>query len=238
MKNNPLRFLWVSLICLALLCVAVFMWLTSVMARKSDQTLTQVANIYMEEINAQLKRHFDSLAEVQLAQVEGITLAVPPGSIRTMDEASVQTLAASGRSRDFSYLALYNTEGQADIIYGEPVVIREEDAFLRSLNQAEPKIVLADTDDGQGMLLFGVSVGYPVSEGYPMRDGSQCTALLAGVPIEYINRSLSLDINDTLVYSHIIETNGCFVVKNSNVDADNYYDWLLEGCEFDGQSPD
>ena len=74
-RNHPL--LWISLVCLAILCVAVFTWLTKVMGEKSDETVTQVANLYMEEINAQLKRHFDSLVEVQLSQVEGITLLCP-----------------------------------------------------------------------------------------------------------------------------------------------------------------
>ena len=237
-KKRTIRFLWISLLSLAILCVAVFVWLTKVMVVKSDETLTQVANIYMEEINAQLKRHFDSLVEMQLTQVEGITLAVPPGTVQEMDESAVEALSSSGRSRDFSYLALYNTEGQADIIYGEPVTIREEESFLHSLNQAEPKIVLGDTASGQGMLLFEVSVGYPVSAGYPMRDGSQCTALLAGVPIESINKSLSLDINNTLVYSHIVESNGRFVVKNSDAQTDNYYDWLLASCDFGQQQPE
>lgn len=238
MKKRTIRFLWISLLSLAVLCVAVFAWLTRVMAQKSDETLTQVANLYMEEINGQLRRHFDSLVEVQLAQVEGITLAVPPGSVDTMDETAVRALTASGRSRDFVYLALYNTQGQADILYGEPVTIREEEAFLRSLNQAEPKIVLGDTAGGQGMLLFRVSVGYPVSQGYPMRDGSQCTALQAGVPVEYVNRALSLDVNNTLVYSHIIETNGRFVVKNAELEADSYFTWLEESGQMEGQDPE
>lgn len=237
MKRKTMCFLWVSLLSLAALCVVVFICITRVMVHKSDKTLTQVANIYMEEINAQLKRHFDSLVDVQLAQVEGITLAVPPGSASELDEETVEALTSSGLSREFTYLALYNTEGEADIIYGEPVTIREEGAFLRSLNQAEPKIVLADTASGEGMLL-GVSVGYPVSEGYPMRDGSQCTALLAGVPIDYINETLSLDVNGTLVFSHIIESNGRFVVNNGEIQEDNYFQWLTEHGTFDGQTPE
>ena len=237
-KRKSILFLWVSLLVLAALCVGVFAWLTRVMARKSDETLTEVANLYMEEINAQLQRHFDSLVEVQLAQVEGITLAVPPGAVSSMDEVAVMALSANGMSRDFSYLALYNTEGKADILYGEPVTIRETESFLRSLNQAEPKIVLGDTAEGGGMLLLGVSVGYPVSEGYPMRDGSQCTALLAGIPIETINEALALDINDTLVYSHIIQSNGRFVIKNADIDGDHYFDWLSQSCEFEEQTPE
>ena len=113
MKKKTIRFLWISLLSLAVLCVGVFVWLTRSMARESDETMTQIANLYMEELNAQLQRHFDSLVEVQLAQVEGITLAVPPGSVETMDDAAVQAMTASGRSRDFIYLALYNTEGRA-----------------------------------------------------------------------------------------------------------------------------
>lgn len=238
MRKKTIRFLWISLLTLALLCVAVFYWLTQVMVRQSDQTLNEVANMYMEEINAQLQGHFDALVEVQLAQVEGITLAVPPDTVDKLDEEAVEDLSASGLSREFSYLALYNTDGKADILYGEPVTIREEKSFLRSLNQAEPKVVLGDTASGEVMLLLGISVGYPVSQGYPMRDGSQCTALLAGIPVEKVNNSLSLNVNNNLVFSHIIETNGRFVVKNIDDDAENYYDWLLESYTFDGSDGD
>ena len=238
MKRKTIRFLWVSLAVLAALCVAVFAWLNQTMVQKSNETITRVANIYMEEINTQLRRHFDSLVEMQMSQVEGLILAVPPETVQTMDEDTVQTLTEKGRARGFTYLALYNTDGQADILYGEPVTIREEDRFLDSLNQAEPKVVLGDTAAGQGVLLLGVSVGYPVSEGYPMRDGSRYTALLVGVPVESVNLALSLDEDETLVFSHIIERSGRFVVKNSRVDTDNYYDWLLARGEFAGKSPE
>lgn len=238
MKKKTIRFLWISLFVLAVLCVAVFTWLTGVMGEKSDETLTEVANLYMEEMNSQLKHHFDSLVEAQLAQVEDISTAVPPDLTESMNEVLRMALEANGRFRDFSCLALYNTEGEADVIYGPQVTIREEEAFLRSLNQAEPKVVLGDTEDGQGMILFGVSVGYPDAQGYPMKDGSRCTALLAGIPVEEINKSLSLSVNRALVYSHIIESNGRFVIKNSDMEEDNYFDWLVAGCEFDGQEPE
>lgn len=236
-RKRILTFLWVSLICLAALCVAVFGTITRVMVERSDQTLTQVANLYMEEINGQLQRHFDSLVEMQLAQVEGITLAVPPTRVDTIDEAVIRSMSTAARARDFEYLALYNTEGKADVLYGEPVTIREEDEFLASLNRGDPKVVMADTADGEGLLLFGVSVGYPLSEGYPMPDGSQCTALLAGVPLDTINDTLSLSIDNTLIFSHIIETNGRFVLKNNDeIQADNYFDWLENHSRFDGMT--
>ncbi len=238
-RKGILTFLWVSLICLAALCVAVFGVIARVMVERSDQTMTQVSTLYMEDINTQLQRHFDSLVEMQLAQVEGITLAVPPASVDTIDEKVIQSMTTAAQARDFDYLALYNTEGKADVLYGEPVTIRKEDAFLASLNQANPKVALADTADGEGLLLFGVSVGYPVSEGYPMPDGSQCTALLAGVPLDSINDTLSLSIDDTLIFSHIIEADGCFVLKNNaDIPEDNYFDWLQNHSEFEDMTTD
>ena len=50
MKKKTIRFLWISLFVLAVLCVAVFTWLTGVMGEKSDETLTEVANLYMEQV--------------------------------------------------------------------------------------------------------------------------------------------------------------------------------------------
>lgn len=57
MKKKTIRFLWISLLSLAALCVAVFTWITHVMVLKSDETLTQVANIYMVGINIPSKTH-------------------------------------------------------------------------------------------------------------------------------------------------------------------------------------
>ena len=63
-------------------------------------------------------------------------------------------------------------------------------------------------------------------------SGAFCTALLAGIPMETINQALALDVNETLVFSHIIETNGRFVVKNGNIDQDSYFTWLLDNVNF------
>lgn len=93
-----MRFLWVSMIALAALCIAVFVGITRVMVVKSEETLTQVANLYMEEINTQLKRHFISLVEVHLARVEGITMAVPPSEVTQMDQAATNALTNTART--------------------------------------------------------------------------------------------------------------------------------------------
>ncbi len=236
MKKKTIRFLWASLICLAALYIAVFTFITQSMVRRSDETLTQVANLYMQEINIQLQRHFNSLVEMELEQATGITVALPPSSIQQLNDETLSLLATAGQSRGFSYLALYSTEGHTDVLYGEPVQLRSADTFLASLNQADPMVTVGDTASGERLLVFGISVGYPHGDGYPMREGGECTALLAGIPISDINDAMSLNIDNTLVFSHIIQTNGEFVLRNSDNTADNYYDWLRESCEFEDQS--
>ena len=236
MKKKTIRFLWTSLICLTALCIAVFTYITRIMIARSDQTLTQVANLYMEEINIQLQRHFNSLVEMKLEQAAGITVAIPPSSVPQLDERAVSLLTTAGQSRNFSYMALYSTQGSVDVLYGEDVTLYNADVFLDALNQANPMVTMGQSPDGETLLVFGTSVGYPHGEGYPIRDGGECTALLVGIPISYINTAMSLNIDNTLVFSHIIQTDGEFVLRNSNNAVDNYYDWLLESCEFEDQT--
>lgn len=235
-KRKTIRFLWISLVCLAALCVAVFAVMTSYMFRESDRTITEVANIYMEEMNGQLQRHFDSLVDMRLIQVDGIVQSTPPESVSELDAAAISSLTRDGQLRGFTYMALYSTEGTAQTIYGDPVAVTDQDDFLESMNRDEKKAVVGENTKGERMLLYGVSVGYPDSIGYPMENGERCTALVVGLPVEYLNRALSLNVDETLVFSHIIRADGSFVVKNADMEENSYYDWLKEHCLFEGES--
>lgn len=238
MKKKNTRFLWISLISILALCVGVFVWITSYMVRESDKAINRVGEIYMQEMNHQLQLHFSSIINLQLSQVEGIIWRTPPESVTSYNEEMCDELATSAIARDFFYLALYSKDGDADVLYGDPVTILNEDTFLASLNQAEKKVTLGITESGERLLLLGVSVGYPASQGYPMQDGSHCTALVAGIPIEYINETMSLDIDDSLIYSHIIHKDGSFVMENADDTGGTYYDWLLRRCTFEDQTPE
>lgn len=116
LKKKTSRFLWGSLIGLILLCIGVFVWITTFMLRESENTITQVVNLYMEEMNSQLQRHFSSLIGMRLFQVEGITEIVPPDGADTFDAELAERLESAGRKRDFVYMALYNTEGEEFLI--------------------------------------------------------------------------------------------------------------------------
>lgn len=230
MNKKIIRFLKISLITVLILCVGVFTFLTWFMIRESDKTITSVANTYMEGVNTQLQRHFETLVEMRLKQIEGIVQATPPESVEKLDEESISRLTQQALSEDIVYMALYNTEGESEVLYGGDVEIMDADVFLESMNNAEKKVTTGTTQSGETLLLYGISVGYPYDTGYPMSDGSHCTAMVVGIPIGRLNEALSLGLDDTMVFSHIIRKDGMFVVRNGGVDAENYYDWIMENA--------
>ena len=50
MEKNVIRFFRRSVICTIAVCVAVFIWLTIFMSYKTEQSIEEISNIYMEEM--------------------------------------------------------------------------------------------------------------------------------------------------------------------------------------------
>ena len=69
-----------------------------------------------------------------------------------------------------------------------------------------------------------------------MIGDAQCTALIAGVPVENLYKTLSLGLDESLIFSHIVRKDGTFVVKNysSGVDTDTIYEWYRKNCRESG----
>ena len=167
----------------------------------------------------------------------GSSSATPPEEVTAHNQELVDALSESARVRGFSHLSLYFKDGSMELVFGEPVTIQNEGPFLESLNLGDRKISVGITPAGENYLLLGISVGYPDSVGYPMANGETCTALVAGLPISYINEAMSLDPTDSLLFSHIIRKDGSFILRNYTTTGDNYYTWLEEHCTFDDRTP-
>ena len=225
-KKKTIRFLWTSLVIVLALCIGVFAWITNYMIRESNNAINEIGDIYMQEMNRQMELHFSSIINLRLTQVESIIWSTPPESVTEYGPDMLEQLSDSANARGFNYLALYSTQGVFDVIYGEEVVAVDDTRFLSSMNDDENKVAVGTTASGNKTVLLGVSVGYPTSEGYPMKDGSRCTALVAGLPIEYFEQTMSLDVDESMIYSHIIEKDGDFVVRTADVTTENYFEWL------------
>ena len=231
MDKKIIRFLWASLAAVLSLCIGVFALINHLMNRENDQTITAVVNTYMEGMNTQVQHHFETLVEMCISQVDNIVQAVPPEEVRRLDGNVKEKLDEAAIAGSFTYLALFGTEGETEVIYGEDISIADAGPFLDAMNRDEKIMTTGCGQNGEQMAVFGVSVGYPHSIGYPMSDGSRCTALVAGFPIERMNETLSLNSDDALIFTHIIRPDGSFVIKNAEIGADNCFDWILENAE-------
>lgn len=233
MEKNVIRFFRRSVICTIAVCVAVFIWLTIFMSYKTEQSIEEISNIYMEEMNHQIQQKFRSIISLRLEQIEGIIKRTPPeASVYGQD--LVSELRTSGEIRNFSYLGLLDEDGAIEVIYGNQVEISETTDHVMSSLNANGKLVLQGVEEsGDKALLLGIQTEYP------MADGKKSLALMAGVSMEYLNEVLFLDENDAVAYSHIVDKEGSFVVRNSDAYRDNFFERVLKTYDsIDGKNPE
>lgn len=212
-----------------LLCVLVFYFITIYMTRQNTSTLNQVADTYMQGMSVQIQNHFDTLLNMRLIQVRNVLLDFPPEEVEAMDDNVRESLSSIAQSRGFTHTYLLDVDGNMENILGNPIEIENADNFLTAMNNGETMVSLGMEDDGTSVLLYGVSVGYPVNMGYPLSNGNHCTALLVGVPIQNLTDALSLGADGSLIFTNIVRPDGTYVVNNSDskTPEGNCYDWIL-----------
>ncbi len=121
----------------------------------------------------------------------------------------------SAEIRNFTFLALYSQENGMEVIYGEDLTIVDKNG---SLNEDGSIILQGQNDKDEKMLLLGKKAAYP------MKDGGTSLVLIAGLSMEYLNQALFLYENDNVLYSHIISTDGDFVIRNAEAYRKNYFE--------------
>lgn len=215
-RKKTMKFLRNSVFFISALCIVIFSFMAVYMNGKSIETINGVGTIYMSGMSEQISLHFEKTVGLRLAQVEEIVDVTPP---QKYDEKRLkEELAYSARARGFSYLAFYDQDGEFEMIYGEPVHVTDPKPFLKSLRDKDKKVAVGTDDTGEDIVLMGA----PAS--YVMENGKECLALVGGLSVSYVKEALSLDENDSMVYSHIIRKDGSFVIRSEDAVRDNYFD--------------
>lgn len=62
-----------------LICILVFVLLTFLMSRKTQESIMEISDIYMSEMNMQIQQKFSVIIGLCLERVEGIVKGTPPG---------------------------------------------------------------------------------------------------------------------------------------------------------------
>lgn len=178
MKNKtlplPLRISIAVMICLT---IFVFSFLGISIHNMSESTIEKIGTDYMAGMNEQVSLHFETIIELRLTMVESIArIAAGDGN---SGYGTREEIEYGAKARHFLCAALYSTDGDIEMIFGDPVTLNHPEPFLESLRNGERKAASAVGSNSDGVILFGVPCEYPMS------DGSGSLAIVVGLSTKY-----------------------------------------------------
>lgn len=213
------RIVLIAFAVLAAVSIIIFVIASSDMANKSNKAISDVGEAYTNGMANQLKQKFDAVVSMQVLQLKGIIDRTPPESVE-YGEKMFDELAESARVRTFDYLGLYAEDGEGEVIYGDGVDYADEETFHTVLENFQQRVFSGFDAKGEKKLCILVKAEYP------MRDGRTSVAIVATVPMSYLETVMDLSDDTTGMYSFIIRRNGTYVVRSMS--NDNYFSHLIE----------
>ncbi len=207
MKRNTKKFLIISFSLLVIACIVLITVTSSVIAKKSDLALNEIGSLYMSAMAKQMHEKFDTVVDMQISELNGIIERHPPESVE-YDQDMFDQLALSAQVRDFIYLGLYTVDGESETIYGSNVEYDSEITFRNVLDDSSLRVFVGTSAEGEKVICMLVNAQYP------MRNGKTSWAIVAATPMEALEKVLTLDEEEALMYSFIIRADGTYVVRN------------------------
>jgi len=210
-----------SVISIFFLCIAVFIWLNVYMGKKTEKAIKNTTSIYMSEMSQQIQEKFTAVIDLRLQQVETMIRLNPPQTA-VYGEKMCQDLIENAKIRNFTYVGLYASDGELEDLYGSPIRLFNRSGIAKMMQPDTNAIAEGSTEDGHKMLVLGKNAAYP------MKDGKRSEALFVGLPMDYLSKVLFLDDNKSLLYYHIIDENGNFMIRSGDAFRDNYFERIRE----------
>lgn len=225
MENKALpRFLKISIAVIICINIFIFSFLGMSVSKMSENAIQKIGTTYMVGMNEQVSLHFKTIIEFRLAMAESIAnIAADDAGYGAKEE-----IEYAAKARHFSCAGLYSSDGKIEMIYGDYAEPNNSEQFLNSLKSGERKVVSAVDSSGNDVILFGVPCEYPMS------DGNNSLAVIAGFSTRYMSQVLFLDSDSPLIYSYVIRKDGSYVVQDQDSVNETYFDRLYS--IFDSQN--
>ncbi len=216
-RNQITHFLMASLITVCAFCIGIFSFLIIYMTRQNEKTINHVGSIYMASMNERISKHFSTMVDLRLTQLDTLVDTIPIN--RDEDSRELREwLEYSAKIRGFESLAYYFPDGSYEMIYGDQVKPIDPEVFMESMVNGERKVSVGIDPEGGRSAVIGVPVEVK------MEDGRMCLAMVGKMPLAYISETLSLDEEEALVYSFVIRQDGSFVVRSADAHRENYFE--------------
>lgn len=229
MDKKVTRLVQRGFISTALICIVVFVLLTELMSYKTQESIKEISNIYMSEMNTQIQQKFSVIIGLCLERVEGIVKGTPATEMKLTEEM-LETMERDAKIRNFIWLGFYMEDNSIDTIYGGELKIDGAEDIREYLDKDGRAIMRGTDEEGNKILLLGSMVEYNLG------NEEKSTALLAGISMDFLKESLFLDEKDAMLYSHIIDSDGSFIVRSSGAYRQNYFERIREEyMEYEGK---
>lgn len=204
---------------ICILYVIIFLFLSVFMNNRSSQAINEVGYKYMSGMSQQLSQQFTTAVELHIEQINSVVNTL----FKEYDnkESIRKDLIGWSTSRGYESLSYLTSDNQIEMLYGNRYTLDYPEGFFKSLNSGETKLATVTDSDGELLFVFGV----PMSHNIDSQKGS--TAIIASLPITYLNDILLIDNNNnnkTKTYSFIIHPDGEYVIKFNDEGRDNYFD--------------
>ncbi len=232
MRNRTNRFLAGSLVFTCLVCIGVFSLLAAFLNRQSNQAVTDLGNFYMSSMNDRISKHFETMTDHRLTQMETLAETIPD-AYSDGKEKLAEWLEFNGTARNFDSLAFYFADGSLEAVYGGQVTPTDPEDILATMGSDVSRVAIGHNEEGRQVILACT----PVEFSAPGLE--DCIGLVGELPVSYIADTLALDYDATLLYSFVIRKDGSFVIRTSDAFRDNYFDRVraIYG-ELDGKGPE
>lgn len=221
-----------------LICVAIFVSLGIYMNKSSYDAIDQTGELYMENMGGQVAKRYETAIDLRFDMIDAIIITVD-GSIdgsSTMEHVR-ELLRTNAEARGFNYVALYDGNDGMDLdpVLGEDLEIFDKEPFKASLKKGERKAAVGEGKDKEGNVDNGIVFMSVPTDKYQMTNGGHCISLIFGMPNKDIVEMLDIDKQEgSLVYSHIIRSNGSYVIRSNKDQNENYFDRIQEVFNADG----
>lgn len=229
MNGKIFGFLARRFACVITVCILVILGFVAFLWIKTEETVENITVVYMSEMSEQIQQKFKAIIDLRQEQIEGIIKVNPFDA--GFDDEMMEELQRSTELRNFTYLAFLNQEGGMEKIFGNDVELTDGSDVVEDLHMDGDIVAQGRTLNGEKMLLLGREAEYT------MKDGSKSIALVVGIEMDYLERTLFTYSDDDMVFYHIIDINGNFVIRNKDAFRENYFQRIQEKFEeFDGKT--
>ena len=216
-QRKIIHFLRNSTLVIGIVCIGIFVFLAVYMNAQSEKTINQVGGIYMASMNERVSKHFSTMLDLRLTQLDTLIEAIPMDTREDSDSVR-EWLEYNAKIRGLESIAYYFEDGSFETIYGTQVVSIDAEKFRNSMQNGERTISIGIGPDGERSAVIGVPFEIQ------MKDGRVSIAMVGKIPIEYISEALSLDDDDALMYSFVIRKDGSFVVRSAGAYRNDFFE--------------